>query len=95
MKDLSLNASSFPVADCSACGRVVLLHVTLDDAGRECRSCVHCDTPIDAEVAEVRWIGAGELEREGYYFGPPPKKGGAGGGCGSGGCGTCGTRAHS
>ncbi len=91
MKDLSLNASAFPVADCSACGRVVLLHVALDDAGRERRCCVHCDTPIDAQM---RWIGAGELEREGYYFGPPPAKTGAGGGCGGGGCGSCGTRAR-
>ncbi len=91
MKDLSLNASAFPVAVCPACGRVVLLHVALDDAGRERRCCVHCDAPVDAEI---RWIGAGELEREGYYFGPPPGKGGASGGCGSGGCGTCGTRAH-
>ncbi len=41
MKDLSLNASAFPVADCPACGRVVLLHVALDDAGRERRCCVH------------------------------------------------------
>jgi len=91
MKDLSLNASAFPVADCPACGRVVLLHVALDDAGRERRCCVHCDAPVDAEI---RWIGAGELEREGSYFRPPPGKGGASGGCGSGGCGTCGTRAH-
>jgi hypothetical protein len=41
----------------------------------------------------VRWIKAGELEQEGYYFGPPPEKRAAGGGCASG-CGTCGTRGH-
>jgi len=91
MKDLSLNASAFPVAQCSACGRVVLLHVSLDDAGRERRCCVHCDEPIEAEV---RWIDAGALEREGYYFGPKPEKGATGGGCGSGGCRSCGTRGH-
>ena len=90
MKDLSLNASAFPVAACAACKRVVLLHVTLDDAGRERRCCVHCDTEIEQPV---RWVRAGELEREGYYFGPPPAKGEKGGACASG-CGTCATRSH-
>jgi hypothetical protein len=96
MKDLSLNASAFPTAHCAACGRVVLVHVALDEGDRERRCCVRCD----AEIAEpVRWVKAGELEREGYYFGPPPAKGAngangsTGGGCGSG-CGTCGTRGH-
>jgi hypothetical protein len=90
MKDLSLNASTFPTAHCAVCARVVLVHVALDDNDRERRCCVHCDTEI---LAPVRWVKAGELEQEGYYFGPPPKKGAAGGGCGSG-CGTCGTRGH-
>jgi len=90
MKDLSLAASAFPVAACAACKRVVLLHVTLDDAGSECRCCVHCDAEIEEPV---RWVRAGELEREGYYFGPPPAREGAGGGCGSG-CGTCATRGY-
>jgi hypothetical protein len=90
MKDLSLNASTFPVAACAACKRVVLLHVTLDAAGRERRCCVHCDAEIEEPV---RWVRAGELEREGYYFGPPPAKGEAGGACASG-CGTCATRGH-
>lgn len=93
MKDLSLNASTFPVAHCAACDRVVLVHVTLDASDRERRCCVHCD----AEIGEpVSWVKAGELEQEGYYFGPPPAKGAkgsTGGGCGSG-CGTCGTRGH-
>ena len=90
MKDLSLNASTFPTAHCAACERVVLVHVTLDEGDRERRCCVHCD----AETGEpVRWIKAGELEQEGYYFGPPPEKEAAGGGCASG-CGTCGTRGH-
>jgi hypothetical protein len=90
MKDLSLNASTFPTANCAACERVVLVHVTLDDGDRERRCCVHCDAEIGAPL---RWVKAGELEQEGYYFGPPPAKGAAGGGCASG-CGTCGTRGH-
>jgi hypothetical protein len=90
MKDLSLAASTFPIAHCAACGRVVLVHVTLDASDRERRCCVHCD----AEIPEpVRWVKAGELEQEGYYFGPPPAKGSKGCGCGSG-CGTCATRGH-
>ena len=51
---------------------------------------MHCDTEIGKPV---RWVKAGELEQEGYYFGPPPEKGAEGGGCASG-CGTCGTRGH-
>ena len=90
MKDLSLNASAFPVANCAPCKRVVLLHVTLDDDGRERRCCVHCDAEIEEPV---RWVKARELEREGYYFGPPPAGDAAGGGCRSG-CGTCATRSH-
>jgi hypothetical protein len=94
MKDFSLSASAFPTADCSTCQRVVLVHVTLDDHDRECRRCVHCDTEIEAPLS---WMKAGELEREGYYFGPPPakdaKRSTGGGGCGSG-CGTCATRSH-
>lgn len=93
MKDLSLNASAFPTAHCAACDRVVLLYVTLDGSDRERRCCVHCN----AEIGDlVSWVKAGELEQEGYYFGPPPAKGEKGstaGGCGSG-CGTCATRGH-
>ena len=90
MKDLSLSSSTFPTAHCVACARVVLLHVTFDADDRECRCCVHCD----AEVAgQVRWIKAGELEQEGYYFGAPPAEGSSGAACASG-CGTCGTRGH-
>jgi hypothetical protein len=91
MKDLSLNRSAFPTAQCAACGRVVLLYVALDDDNRERRCCVHCDFEIEAAV---QWVKAGELEQEGYYFGTPSGKG-TGGGCGSGGgCGTCGSRGH-
>jgi hypothetical protein len=90
MKDLSLNGSAFPTAQCAACGRVVLLHVTLGHDDRECRRCVHCDSEIEATV---HWVKAGELEQEGYYFGAPSDRG-TGGGCASGGCGTCGSRGH-
>jgi hypothetical protein len=49
---------------------------------------VHCDAEI---AGPVRWIKAGELEQEGYYFGAPPAEGSSGAACASG-CGTCGTR---
>ena len=87
MKDLSLNASAFPVA-AGIVERNVQQHNAL--AGRERRCCVHCDAEIEEPV---RWVRAGELEREGYYFGPPPAKGETGGACASG-CGTCATRSH-
>ena len=77
-------SSSFPTAHCPVCDRVVLTYLDFADA-TELRRCVHCDGAL---ASELRWIKAGQLEAEGYYFGPPPA---SGGGCGSG-CGTCSTR---
>jgi hypothetical protein len=89
MQDPSLSSSHFPTALCGTCARDVLVYVALDEAERERRYCVHCDSEVGAQL---RWVTAAELEAEGYYFGPPPARQ-AGGGC-AGGCGTCGTRAH-
>jgi len=89
MRDPSLSSSRFPTALCGTCARDVLVYVALDEAERERRYCVHCDSPVDAQL---RWVTAAQLEAEGYHFGTPPPRS-AGGGCG-GGCGTCGTRAH-
>ena len=86
----ALRDASFPIADCAACGKAVLTYVALDDAGAERRVCVHCDTPISENV---KWVSPGELERAGYYFGPPPAEGEAKDGCSTG-CGTCGVRKH-
>jgi hypothetical protein len=89
MRDGPQRTSAFPTAHCAACDRVVLTHVIYDnDAGQ--RRCVHCDGPVGADL---RWISAGALEAEGYYFGPPPAAEDAAGGCTTG-CGTCATRRH-
>lgn len=71
------------MAHCAQCAKSVLTYVALDDDGIERRVCVHCDTPTSDAVS---WVGPGELEQSGYYFGPPPADGAAG--CNSG-CGTC------
>ena len=79
----TLRDSSFPMADCAPCEKSVLTYVMLDESGREQRVCVHCDSPVGDALA---WVGPGELEQSGYYFGPPPEEGAKG--CSSG-CGTC------
>lgn len=72
--------SGFPVARCALCARDVLTHVRVDEDGRERRCCIQCDAELDP--AEVRWVGATELETVGYsLFGDP------GEGCGRPGCG--------
>ncbi len=90
MRDPSPSSSEFPTALCAACARDVLVYVALDEAERERRYCVHCDSPVDGEL--LKWVTGAQLEAEGYYFGAPPPLA-AGGGC-AGGCGTCGTRAR-
>ena len=82
---LTLRDSSFPMAECVACAKSVLTYVTLDDEGAERRVCVHCDTPVADTLA---WVGPGELERSGYYFGAPPTNTDSEKGCASG-CGSC------
>ena len=68
MKDLSLNASAFPVAACAACKRVVLLHVTLDDTGRE-----RCLRANDGQVNIEPLSGLREsvpfVQRDGHAIG--------------------------
>jgi len=79
--------ASFPMADCALCGKPVLTHVALDDAGAERRICVHCDTAV---AENLKWVSPGELEQAGYYFGPPPAESEKGG-CSTG-CGSCGVK---
>jgi hypothetical protein len=79
----TLRDASFPMAHCAHCDKSVLTCVTLDDNGAERRVCVHCDNPV-ADALE--WVGPGELEQSGYYFGPPPAESQSG--CASG-CGSC------
>ncbi len=76
----------FPVSSCVPCGRDVLTHVVLDDAGNEERRCLHCDAALDPSA--VRWVLAAELDTLGYDVGD-------GEGCGRPGCGkgNCATRA--
>ena len=82
MRDPVLNTASFPTVHCQICDKSVLTYIVINDSGDEIRACVHCDSPIEAEV---EWIGADALEERGYQIGkPPPAKSG---GCGSGGCG--------
>jgi hypothetical protein len=81
---LALRDASFPMAHCAHCDKSVLTYVTLDDDGGEHRVCVHCDNQVGEALA---WVGPGELEQSGYYFGAPPEES-AKGGCSSG-CGSC------
>lgn len=82
--NLSLRDATFPMAHCENCAKSVLTYLALDEAGAERRACVHCDSAVSDTL---QWVGPGELEQSGYYFGPPPTEK-AGGSCGSG-CGTC------
>lgn len=82
---LALRDASFPMAHCAHCDKSVLTYVTLDDNDAEHRVCVHCDNSVAESLA---WVGPGELEQSGYYFGPPPDDESAKGGCSSG-CGSC------
>jgi hypothetical protein len=56
------DVGDFPVADCAACGKVVLAHLWVDDAGDESHRCLHCDGALPA----VRWVPEGELAELGY-----------------------------
>ncbi len=73
----------FPTAHCSACEKVVLTYIAIDDGGLEMRRCVDCDAAIGGDL---EWVGADALERLGYHFGAPDRRSG---GCGGGGCGSC------
>ena len=72
------------MAHCAHCDKSVLTYVTLADNGAEHRVCVHCDHAVSDAL---EWVGPGDLEQSGYYFGPPPDET-AKGGCSSG-CGSC------
>ena len=86
---LALRDSSFPMADCTPCGKSVLTYVALDDDGAERRVCVHCDAAVGDSL---KWVSPGELEQAGYYFGPPPANDSEKS-CGTG-CGSCAVRKH-
>lgn len=80
-------SSSFPMAHCSACDKLVLTTLAFDDDASTHRRCAHCDSRV---TTPLEWVRASELEQRGYTFGSPPP---SGKGCGSGGCGSsCGTR---
>jgi hypothetical protein len=70
----------YPTSRCGPCGREVLTHMIVDDAGTAARQCIHCDARIDPE--EIRWVLESELDALGYGLFQE------GGGCGSGGCGS-------
>lgn len=81
-------SSSFPIARCEACDKSVLLYLAYStDNDQQQRLCVHCDSPVEADVA---WVTADELEAEGYSIGTKPAKRACGSGCGGG----CATRGH-
>jgi hypothetical protein len=91
MRAPEVQSAAFPTAHCSACGKTVLTYIstshisTIDDES-ESRRCVHCDGDVEQCL---EWIGAGDLEDLGYYFGAPPEKSAGGCGSGGGGCGSC------
>jgi hypothetical protein len=80
-------SSSFPMAHCDACDKLVLTALAFDDDDNANRRCAHCDHPV---TSALEWVRASELQQRGYTFGAPAP---SGKGCGSGGCGSsCGTR---
>jgi len=83
MAQPGFGASEFPVGDCSVCDKEVLTFVDFDDAGSECRRCLHCETTISGRV---RWIDSEMLEADGYAV-VEARACGNGGGCSAGGCG--------
>jgi hypothetical protein len=78
----------FPVSHCASCERTVLTYLVLDARGEDARCCVHCEARVEGGIA---WVGAAELEADGYVIGTPAAHK-AGFGCGSGGCGSCASR---
>jgi hypothetical protein len=88
MREAAVNpSSSFPMAHCEACGKLVLTALAFDDDDAEHRRCAHCDNPIGGPL---EWVRAAELEQRGYTFGAPAPSGKS---CSTGGCGTsCATR---
>lgn len=87
MRNPALITSSFPVAPCGLCNKIVLTYLVFNSQDEEQRCCVHCDSPISSGL---EWVAAAELEAEGYSFGSQPHEGG---GCANG-CGTCSARKH-
>jgi NAD-dependent SIR2 family protein deacetylase len=79
-----VQSASFPTAHCSACEKIVLTYIAIDDGGGEARRCVDCDAVI---AERLEWVGADELQELGYRFGAPAEK--RSGGCSGGGCGSC------
>lgn len=82
-----VDETTYPVARCAPCGRVVVTHAVLDDAGAERRACVHCDADIDPGA--LAWVPERDLDGLGYgilgereHCGRPECGGGA---CGRGG----------
>jgi hypothetical protein len=88
MREAALNpSSSFPMAHCDACDKLVLTALAFDDDDVARRHCAHCDNPI---ASSIEWVRATELEQRGYLLGAPAPSGKS---CGTGGCGTsCATR---
>jgi hypothetical protein len=91
MRAPEVQSAAFPTARCSACEKIVLTYISTSpisgiDDGQESRLCVHCDGAVEQRL---EWIGAGDLEDLGYYFGAPPEKPTGGCGSGDGGCGSC------
>jgi hypothetical protein len=84
MRGPEVQSALFPTAHCSACEKVVLTYIAVDDGGREMRRCVDCDAAVNEDL---EWIGAEALEELGYRFGAPAER--RSGGCGGGGCGSC------
>jgi hypothetical protein len=68
------------MAHCVQCEKSVLTYLALDAQGSERRVCVHCDTALNDRL---EWVGPGELEQSGYYFGDPPSEKSCNSGCGS------------
>ena len=86
MRAPEVQSAAFPTAHCSACEKVVLTYIGIDDGGGELRRCVDCDAAISQDLD---WIGVDELEELGYRFGAPAEKRSGGCGSGGGGCGSC------
>jgi hypothetical protein len=58
MDAIAFSAVDFPTGHCSSCERDVLTHTDFDGNGVETRLCVHCDTPLDAEMTKGSALSA-------------------------------------
>lgn len=82
MRESPFTDADFLVGWCASCAREVLTWADYDADEVEARRCVHCETPVSAQLHSAK---GSDLARHGYSVIEPKTCGS--GGCGSGRCG--------